>query len=506
LARIARFIDASVGRRLAFGMSSMLLGVLAVSTAFLVRAERREMEDILQEKGKTALNITVPRLAHVWEAGRPQALVAELVPVLEDRDFDYAYVFDNTRVLATVSDPGSSAGPQQPLPDLSALHAGRPTVRTGGNYMEILRPIVVGQQRVAGLGLGVSLNLLARQGRRIRLRLLGVTAGLVAGALGFISWWTRKTVAPLVHLTGSAQRLSEGDLSVRAPVSGADEVGTLAATFNQLAASLERTLSEKDRALAETNRLYRNLKVARARLNQAERLSAVGMLAAGVSHELNNPLGIILSTAGNVREAIGPTHPCADDVAIIESETQRCRRIIQGLLNFAASGDSHPVEVDINALLQETFALAIRDGRAREMTADWVLDPRLPHLWVDPRQMQQVFLNLLVNAADAMGGGGTVTLRTAESIEAGRRKVIVEFADHGCGIHPADLDHIFDPFYTTKKGGAGFGLGLAVSYGIVAAHGGEITVRSQHGAGSVFTISLPVRSGAAWGETADRTN
>jgi two-component system NtrC family sensor kinase len=502
LGRFGVFLDASIGRRLGFGMGTMLIAVLAVSTVFVVRAERREMEEILREKGKTALNITSPRIGRALNPHDSQAIADELRPVLEDRDFDYAYVFDATRVLAKVSDPGTAEGPPAPLPDLMALLAGKPTVRNVGDSMEILTPIVVDGKRVAGLGLGVSLDLLAQQGGRIRLRLVLVTAGLVTCALAFIYWWTRKTVAPLLLLTRSAQRFSEGDLHVRVPVTSVDEVGTLASTFNHLAESLERTLQEKDRALAEANRLYRNLKVARARLGQAERLSAVGMLAAGVSHELNNPLGIILSTAGNLREALGERSPWREDVTIIEGETQRCRRIIQGLLNFAASGETHPAEVDLNALLRDTFALAVRDDRARALTAEWVLDPHLPLLHMDPHQMQQVFLNLLLNAGDAMAGRGIVTVRTAESIEGGRRSVLIEFADQGCGIEAADLDRIFDPFYTTKKGGTGFGLGLAVSYGIISAHGGEIRVASERGRGSVFAITLPVRAESTLAETA----
>lgn len=493
LTRIVTFVDASVGRRLAIGLATTLLAGLALCTALFVRDERREMQEILLEKGKTAIDITSVRITRAMEANNGASLEDELRPVLEDRDFDYAYVFDDTHVLATASDDGVAFNPQTPRPLLSSLRPGHRTPRVAGGYMEIVMPVVVNGRNTAGLALGVSLDLLARQGRRIRLRLFLVTAGLISSALVVIFWWTRKTVAPLIELTRSAQRLSAGDLSVRVAVSSIDEVGTLAATFNQLAESLQRTIQEKDRALTETNRLYRNLKVARARLGRAERLSAVGMLAAGVSHELNNPLGIILATAGNLREAIDAKSPWREDVGIIEQETERCRRIIQGLLNFAASGESNPVEADVNALLRETFALVVRDERAKNLKAAWALDPHLPLLLVDPRQMQQVFLNLLLNAADAMDGPGVVTVRSGESIDGGQRKVVIEFADRGSGIHPNDLDHIFDPFYTTKKGGAGFGLGLAVSYGIIAGHGGEITVASELGRGTTFTITLPVR-------------
>jgi two-component system NtrC family sensor kinase len=474
-------------------MTTMLLVGLALSTAVFVNEERWEMQQILLQKSTTVVKMESRRLAASFDQQDHDSLREELRPVLEDRDFAYAYVFNDDGLLTSESDVGVQPGPRRRLPHLRQLLPNRCIVRPAGEYVEVLTPVTVKGKKVAGLGLGVSLDLPSREVRRLRMRFLLVTAGLVTGALAFMYWWTRTTVAPLLQLTRGAEQLARGDLSVRVPVERTDQVGTLASTFNNLADSLQRTLQEKDRALRETSRLYRNLKVARARLDRAERLSAVGMLAAGVSHELNNPLGIILSTAGNLRESLGTDHDCVEDVSIIEGETQRCRRIIQGLLNFAASGESNPVELDLNLLLRETFALAVRDERAQHMSAEWKLDPHLPLLWADPHQLQQVFLNLLMNAADAMEGRGVVTLRTGEAIEGGRRTVLIEFGDHGCGIAAADLDHIFDPFYTTKKGGAGFGLGLAVSYGIIAAHGGEISVASELGQGSAFTITLPLR-------------
>ncbi len=504
LGRFAKFIDASIGRRLALGLSTTLLAGLAISTFFFVRAERHEMQVILEVKARTALNLVEPRLAHVFNRDKPEPLRFELQALVEDRDFDFAFVYDDERVVAKVSDPGEPWRLSEPPPALNRLRKKRFVVRTTGDTMEVYTPVLVDGKRVAGLGLGVSLGLQARQVRLVRIRLLAVTALLLLGAIGVVYWWTRSTVAPLRKLTRGAQAIAEGDLTVRVPVNRFDEVGRLASTFNLLAESLQHTLQDKDQALAETRRLYRNLKVARAQLGRAERLSAVGMLAAGVSHELNNPLGIILSTAGNLREALGAAHPSAEDVAIIEAETKRCRAIIQGLLNFAASGESHPLEIDINNLLRETFTLAVRDERAHALSVSWQLDSSLPKLWVDPRQMQQVFLNLLMNAADAMGGSGEVTIRTAESIEGGRRKVQVAFTDRGCGIGPADLEHVFDPFYTTKKGGAGYGLGLAVSYGIIASHGGDVTVASELGHGTTFTITLPLRADSRRSEVAMR--
>ena len=282
-------------------MCLTLLAGLAISTIFSVRDEHREMEHILWEKGKSALRFTVPHLGRSLKENDPQTMQTELALLLQDPDFDYAYVFDDTQMVAKAADLGITAGPLADPPRLATLRQGRFVPRTSEEYLEILTPITVDGKKVAAIGLGLSLDMPMHQGRRIGRRLLVVSAGLLTLVIALIYWWTRKTVAPLVDLTKGAEQFSKGNLAVRVPVTSGDEVGRLAATFNQLAASLQRPLEEKDRVLAETNRLYRNLKVARARLGRADRLSAVGMLAAGVSHELNNPGHALLRVAPHAR-------------------------------------------------------------------------------------------------------------------------------------------------------------------------------------------------------------
>src|SRR5262245_20163962 len=191
-------------------MSTMLLAGLATSTVFFVRAEQQEMEQILWEKGKSALNMVRQDVTRSLAAGDTQALENEIRPILADSDLDYMFVFDDMGVIASASDPGITPEPREPLPRLNKLRR-HFVVRKTNDYMEILTPVFVNGKRVGGVGLGVSLDLTVRQGRRIGRRLLAVTAGLLAGALAFMYWWTRQTVKPLVELTRGARRISAGD-------------------------------------------------------------------------------------------------------------------------------------------------------------------------------------------------------------------------------------------------------------------------------------------------------
>jgi len=232
----------------------------------------------------------------------------------------------------------------------------------------------------------------------------------------------------------------------------------------------------------------------RRRLNQeklmrSDRLAVLGQLAAGVAHEINNPLGSILLFTRLIMQQSQGDAQMRDNLERIEKETKRCHAIVQSLLDFARQREPKVEQVNVNRTLDAT--LKFFEGQALFQNIQLVRQycERLPLISADQLQLQQVFMNIILNAADAMNGKGILTLETAcaksgESIE-------IFISDTGCGIPPENLDRIFDPFFTTKEVGHGTGLGLSVSYGIIQAHQGEISVSSTPGVGSRFTITLP---------------
>ncbi len=227
-------------------------------------------------------------------------------------------------------------------------------------------------------------------------------------------------------------------------------------------------------------------------LLQAEKLSAVGQLVSGVAHELNNPLTTIKGYA-QLLQAEG-LHPAAvEDLKRIEDAADRCRRIVRDLLTFARHYEPERSDTDLNELLRRTVALRSYEMRLSDITVHWDLDPSLPLIQGDPHRLQQVILNLVFNAEQALasaGEGGRMWISSQVSPDG--KHIRFEIGDNGPGIRPEHMDRIFDPFFTTKEVGMGTGLGLSISYGIVQEHGGRIWVQSRHGAGATFFVELPI--------------
>jgi two-component system NtrC family sensor kinase len=235
---------------------------------------------------------------------------------------------------------------------------------------------------------------------------------------------------------------------------------------------------------------------AQQRLSQTEKLAALGQLAAGVMHEINNPLATILACS----EALAPRYtslPASEMqgvqeyLKIIDAEVQRCRRIVDGLLDFARMKPGEKRPVHVNEIVEQTLFLLKYHERFKRLTVAREFATGLPQLRADPERLIQAFMALMLNAMDAMNSRGLLTVRT--SFNPHRvDELMVEFVDTGAGIKPDDLSKIFEPFFTTKPQGRGTGLGLSICYGIIADHRGRIEVESQIGIGSTFKVFLPL--------------
>jgi two-component system NtrC family sensor kinase len=260
-------------------------------------------------------------------------------------------------------------------------------------------------------------------------------------------------------------------MTVRVHTSGAGELAVLSRSFNQMAETIHRTHEE---------------------LLHKEKLVSMGQLAAGVAHEINNPLGSILLFADTLYQEAGENDGRREDLKIIVQETLRCKKIVADLLNFARQQDILAQESDIHEILEQAIGNVNHQPTFAQVKILRAYASDIPPIQADPSQLLQVFVNLLNNAAEAMAQGGTLTLETRRVDPQGVEIVV---GDTGCGIPEKNLGKLFTPFFTTKPVGKGTGLGLSIVYGIIKMHRGQITVKSQPDRGTIFTITLPVMLG-----------
>ena len=306
---------------------------------------------------------------------------------------------------------------------------------------------------------------------------LGITfVGIIIAAT--ISYFlASRVVQPIRHLVLASKRIAEGDLDHKVKLKVKDEIRDLGEAFNFMASSLK----DRDEQLKERTTQT---------IMKSEKLATIGQLAAGVAHEINNPLGGILSYSHLVLEDMDADNPGRQNVEKIVVQATRCREIVKGLLDFARQTEPEMSVANINEILNEALALVEKQALFHNIDVIKHLDPDPIQVMADYSQIQQVLINIIINAAESMEGQGELIIQTKKTEDG--NFVLVEFTDTGHGIPDENIDKLFDPFFTTKEVGRGTGLGLAVSYGIVERHKGSIDVRSEVGIGTTFIVSLPL--------------
>jgi signal transduction histidine kinase len=363
------------------------------------------------------------------------------------------------------------------IPDLSgllsvrsvgaAVEYSRDGVETIGGFAPVERAGVLAGAQVPRSAAYLASRTLLRNLALVALGLM-LSSALLGVAL------SRRVTRNLERLSETTREIGQGRFDVKVDVASRDEIGTLAASFNDMAAEL----SAREKALLESQ----------AQLVQSEKLAAFGQLGAGIAHEVKNPLAGILGYVQLSLRKLEPESALHNNLKIVEKETKRCRTIIDNLLKFTRQEKVAQEPTDVNQVAEDTAMLVDHQLGMHRIRLEKALAEGLPRIVGNANQLQQVLLNIILNAEQAMEGNpGTVRIET----EGKDGMVEIRVRDTGPGIPKEIQAKLFDPFFTTKPAGKGTGLGLSVSYGIVKDHRGDILVRSEPGQGACFILRIP---------------
>lgn len=347
-------------------------------------------------------------------------------------------------------------------------------------YISAYEPITNTNNEIIGiLYVGILEQKYSDINNRAVLVFSGITLTGVVVAILLALLTSRGISSSIKNLVQASKQLADGNLEAKVSRVSNDELGDLADTFNIMASALK----DRDDKLKE---------YAKKKIMESERLALIGHLSANVAHELNNPLQGIVTYSYLLLEDETCNEDAKSSLQKIVVQANRCRDIIRGLLDFSRQKKPDKTLCNINTMLQGCVSLIDKQAIFQNIEITWKLDENIPRVVLDPSQVERVFLNLIINAAEAMDGNGKLILFTKHN----KRKKIVEvkIQDTGHGISKENIGKIFDPFFTTKETGHGVGLGLAISYGIMKEHNGDLYVESELEKGTTFTASFPLKT------------
>ena len=307
---------------------------------------------------------------------------------------------------------------------------------------------------------------------------VGLVLILVAALFGVLV--SRRITRPLEGLSNAVRKIAKGDFDVNVAIKSGDEIGELSTSFNNMAGELKERES--------------SLKKAQHALVQSEKMAAVGTLSAGLAHEVKNPLSAVLGYAQLSKRKLEQPEALLKHLDTIETETRRCNEIIGNLMQFSRKEKGEHSQISVNEVVQKSIAIVDHQLSLKDVRIESELSEDVPDISGNANQLQQVLMNLMINAQQAIGeGGGTVKLETSVNGES----VLITVLDTGPGVDDDVAAKIFEPFYTTKPAGQGTGLGLSVTYGIIQDHGGDISVKRADSGGARFVIKLPLKTEGA---------
>jgi two-component system NtrC family sensor kinase len=327
----------------------------------------------------------------------------------------------------------------------------------------------------------------------VMLTFTGIAALCVVTLVAILSLIASSITDPLRRMVTATNKIAQGDLNHHVRIDVRDEIGQLAQSFNQMTERLKaanENLIQWGKTLEKrVEERTKELREMQGYLIQSEKLASLGKMAAGVAHEINNPLTSILINTHLMLEKLDKRQEFYENLSLIADETSRCTEIVKGLLDFARQNPPQKVYTDVNDLIERTAQLLDNQASFQNIRIVTDLDRSLPLIKLDKNKIQQVFWNLMLNAFEAMPRGGQLSV--SDKLSDDNKYVEVRFVDTGVGIPKENIHKLFDPFFTTKSSGTG--LGLAVTYGIIEQHDGRIDVKSEIGQGTIFTLSFPVK-------------
>jgi two-component system NtrC family sensor kinase len=529
--RLTRRLDL----KLALGLTALVVVISGAFVAIIVRLRERELLNYLV-RGADQLSRSVTSATwHAMLADHRQDAYQVMDTIAAKQGVDRIRIFNKEGRVMFSTDPADVKTVNKQAEACYVCHAReQPLVRVtvpkryriyrgidGKRKLGMVTPIYnerscsaaachahPASQNVLGV-LDVSLDLdpVEHDLAAVKTRVFLLAAAEILLITFVIVFFTHRFVRrPIRRLVEATRQVSQMNLDQPVETTSTDELGELTHAFdemrkrlrtsvqelNELAESLERRVQERTDQLRTTQQ----------KLIQSDRLASLGQLAASVAHEINNPVAGVLNLSTLMKRLLGeegiPPQRLTEFRGFLDgviTETARVGRIVSDLLAFSRRSTPHRGPADLNGIVRRTVSLLDHKLQLADVRLELKLSEDLPPVPCDASQVQQVIVNLVSNAAEAVRQGGLVSVRTrlAETRDA----VALEVSDTGPGIPPEVLDRIFDPFFTTKEEGRGTGLGLTVSYGIVHAHGGDIEVRSRVGEGTVFCVTLPLATAPA---------